>query len=578
MTEVPISSNPGRRWLNHRSLGSWLMATVLLAVGLAVLSCALLIEGFARAHAERRAAEALRQMSADFRDALDRGMAQQFQEIRVLSELDQFRRFDSPAAVRRALDQVRHGFEHFAWIGLTDADGLVLASAGGLLEGVNVSKRPWWQGALAGPFVGDVHGAVLLEKLLPRQADPWRFVDFAVPIRNARGDLLGVFGAHLSWSWAREIKRELIDAAMIEHEAEALVIARDGTVLLGPPALEGKPLIDSAPGLLTFAGATDTSLLTPVDGKPYFVVSTVTRGKGSYPGQGWTVLLRQPAAVALADYYRLRNQIVVTAGLLIALFVPLAWWVSRRLSAPLALLTAAIAARHHLGEARMPRLTDYREAELLSNALADLSDRQAEQDAVLESRVEERTAALQQAMAQLASSEQRLERLSRIDTLTSCPNRRYFEERLPEAMARSQRNRMLMALLFVDVDKFKPINDELGHAAGDAVLAEVAQRLSACVRSTDTVARLGGDEFVLILEGLNGPEEPGQLASKIVADIARPFTINNMKLMVSVSIGVASYQGHDSSGAQLLAQADAALYDAKSAGRGTFRLAAPLTR
>ena len=552
-------------------MGTWLMATVLLAVGLAVLSCALLIEGFARAHAERRAAESLRQISADFRDALDRGMAQQFQEIMVLAELEQFRHFDRPAEVRRALDQVRHGFEHFAWIGLTDPQGHVIASAGGLLEGVDVSKRPWWQGAQTGPFVGDVHGAVLLEKLLPRQTEPWRFVDFAVPIRDARGQLLGVFGSHLSWAWARQIKRELVDAAMIEHEADALVIARDGTVLLGPPGLEGKPLVDIAPGLLSFAGAADTSLLTAVNGVPNFVVATVTRGKDSYPGQGWTVLLRQPTAVALADYYRLRRQIVITSVLLVALFVPLAWWVSRRLSAPLVTLTAAIAARHHLGEARMPRLTDYREAELLSDALADLSDRQAEQDALLERRVAERTAALQQAVEQLASSEQRLDRLSRIDSLTHCPNRRQFEERLPEAMARSQRSRLLMALLFIDVDKFKRINDELGHATGDTVLIEVTRRLLACVRSTDTVARLGGDEFVLILEGLHAADEAGRVADKIIADMARPFDVGGMKLMVSVSVGVARYQGEDSSGAQLLAQADAALYAAKSAGRGTFR-------
>ena len=242
------------------------MATVLLAVGLAVLTCALLIEGFARAHAERRAAESLNQIAVDFCDALDRGMATQYQEIRVLAALDQFRQFDKPAEVRRAL-------------------------------------------------VGDVHGAVWLEKLLPRQAEPWRFVDFAVPIRNVQGDLLGVFVSHLSWGWARQVKRELIDAALIEHEADALVIARDGTVLLGPPGLEGKPLVGISPGLLSFAGATDSASLTRVDGVPYFIASTVTRDKDNYPGQGWTVLLRQPASVALAlaDYFQLRQQIVITA-------------------------------------------------------------------------------------------------------------------------------------------------------------------------------------------------------------------------------------------------------------------------
>ena len=360
---------------------------------------------------------------------------------------------------------------------------------------------------------------------------------------------------------------------MIEHDADALVIARDGTVLLGPPGLEGKPLVGISPGLLSFAGATDSASLTRVDGVPYFIASTVTRGKDSYPGQGWTVLLRQPASVALADYFQLRQQIVITALLLFALFVPLAWWVSRRLSAPLVTLTAAIAARHHLGEALMPRMTDYREAELLSNALADLSDRQAQQDALLERRVDERTAALQQAMVQLAGSEQRLEQLSRTDSLTACPNRRQFEERLPEAMARTQRSRLLMAVLYIDVDKFKRINDDLGHAAGDTVLTEVARRLVACVRGTDTVARLGGDEFVVILEGLQAPSEPARLAAKIVVDMARPFDVQDMKWMVTVSVGVAAYQGDDVSGETLLAQADAALYAAKSAGRNTFRLA-----
>ena len=91
------------------------------------------------------------------------------------------------------------------------------------------------------------------------------------------------------------------------------------------------------------------------------------------------------------------------------------------------------------------------------------------------------------------------------------------------------------------------------------------------MRSTDTVARLGGDEFVLILEGLHAADEAGRVADKIIADMARPFDVGGMKLMVSVSVGVARYQGEDSSGAQLLAQADAALYAAKSAGRGTFR-------
>src|SRR6218665_2232075 len=266
------------RWA-RQPLGSWLMATVLFAVFVAVLACALLIEGFARAHAERRAIDSLRQISADFRDALDRGMAQQFQQVRVLAQLEQFRRFDDPPTVRHALDQVQLGFNHFAWIGLTDAQGKVLAAASGLLEGADVSKRPWWQGGHQAPFVGDVHAAVLLEKLLPHQAEPWRFVDFAVPIRDQKGVLQGVLGSHLSWTWARQIKNELIDVTMESHQAEALVVAKDGMVLLGPPDLEGKKLPDAV-GLLDKPG---TAQQTRFGGRDYFAVTAATRGPGSYP-------------------------------------------------------------------------------------------------------------------------------------------------------------------------------------------------------------------------------------------------------------------------------------------------------
>lgn len=167
-------------------MGRWLTAVVLTAVAVALLSSAVLIETFARAHAERRAVQSLRQVGMDFRDALDRGMAQQFKEVRVLARLDTFRGGNS-AEMRRALDQIQIGFEHFAWLGVTDTQGTVLAAAGGLLDGVNVSQRPWFQGAQRQPYVGDVHSALLLERLLPRQSDPWRFVDFAIPLVDNNG-------------------------------------------------------------------------------------------------------------------------------------------------------------------------------------------------------------------------------------------------------------------------------------------------------------------------------------------------------------------------------------------------------
>jgi len=571
LTDLNPPESPAKP-VRSASLRTWLTAAVFLAAVAAVLTCALLIDRFTRAHAERSAVESMHQLSADFRDALDRGMAQQFQEIRVLSDLDSFRRVDKPLEVRRALDAAHAGFPHFAWMGLTDPQGKVLAAAGGLLEGANVSKRPWWQGAQQGPFVGDVHGAVLLEKLLPKQEEPWRFVDFAVPIRDGKGELQGVFGAHLSWAWARRIKDELIDSALQVHEAQALVLAKDGTVLLGPPGSEGKKLPELRPELLQGSATTQQM---HADGQAWFVVTAKTQGRGDYPGMGWVVLLRKPVSLALADYYRLRLQIALAALALAALGVPLAWLLARRLTAPLVELCRAVSERRHLGEKGLPRLRGFREVQLLSNALADLSERQAEQDAQLERRVAERTEALQLANERLEASEARLDQLSRVDALTGLANRRQFNDTLPEAMARARRRGTMMALLYLDLDKFKAINDTLGHAAGDTVLKEFGRRLSSCVRETDMVARLGGDEFVLIIEGVASVADVERVANKILGEMAWPFEMGEgEERVVATSIGIATYLDDPGlSDEQLLGRADAALYEAKAGGRGTYRIA-----
>jgi len=169
--------------------------------------------------------------------------------------------------------------------------------------------------------------------------------------------------------------------------------------------------------------------------------------------------------------------------------------------------------------------------------------------------------------------EQQLEALARVDALTGLANRRQFEERFSEAMARCRRSGRPMALMFMDIDRFKGINDTLGHAGGDEVLKTFAQRLSGCVRKTDTVARLAGDEFVVILEGLNTVDEPHFLARKILASIAAEQRVLGHALTVTTSIGISFYEGDESTEGQLMSLADKALYEAKAAGRGTWRCA-----
>ena len=166
--------------------------------------------------------------------------------------------------------------------------------------------------------------------------------------------------------------------------------------------------------------------------------------------------------------------------------------------------------------------------------------------------------------------EQHLEEQTRVDSLTGLPNRRRFEEKLLEAMARCRRLKRPMALLFLDLDRFKEINDTHGHGVGDAVLREFAARMAASVRATDTVARLAGDEFVIILEVLNQRDEAAMTAAKIVKSMRDPVVVNGKTLQLSTSVGIALFEGAIQNAEALVAAADAALYKAKRAGRNTY--------
>jgi diguanylate cyclase (GGDEF)-like protein/PAS domain S-box-containing protein len=178
----------------------------------------------------------------------------------------------------------------------------------------------------------------------------------------------------------------------------------------------------------------------------------------------------------------------------------------------------------------------------------------------------------------LKNVEQQLSRLVRSDVLTGLANRYHFNEAMPLALSRARRAMTGLALMYLDIDHFKSINDSLGHAAGEEVLKAVASRLQQSVRGTDTVARLGGDEFVIILEGVNTAEEPQVVARKIVASVAQPLEVEGRMLTLTTSIGIAfrrSVVATDAATVEtLIGRADAALYEAKRAGRNTWRVIA----
>ncbi len=178
-------------------------------------------------------------------------------------------------------------------------------------------------------------------------------------------------------------------------------------------------------------------------------------------------------------------------------------------------------------------------------------------------------------IAERKAVEERIEFLAHHDVLTGLPNRALLSDRLAQAMRRAERNSEKLALLFLDLDGFKQVNDTWGHDMGDALLQQAAQRLSACVRGSDTVARLGGDEFILLL--LQSGEEAAVLgvADKVLAAMARPFEVGGQVFQVSGSLGAVIYPDDGRDAQTLMRNADIAMYAAKAAGRNTCRLFQP---
>jgi diguanylate cyclase (GGDEF)-like protein/PAS domain S-box-containing protein len=177
-------------------------------------------------------------------------------------------------------------------------------------------------------------------------------------------------------------------------------------------------------------------------------------------------------------------------------------------------------------------------------------------------------------------SEQEIHQLAFYDSLTMLPNRRLLLDRLQQAMAVSMRNGRYSALLFLDLDHFKTINDTQGHAMGDRLLLEVARRLQACVREGDSVARLGGDEFVVVLEELSSEADEAAtqtelVAEKIRSELGQPYLLKDYECLSTASVGISLFRGHLESVEDLLKHADVAMYQAKTAGRNAIRFFDP---
>ena len=468
--------------------------------------------------------------------------------------------------VRDMLDRVQHINPRNVWIGVADAQGVVRNATKGMLEGVNVSARPWFQEGLHAPFISEVHPAKLLAEMLPRSdsGEPLRLIDFSAPIYRPDGSVAGVLGIHGSWDWVRDSVERLLHESPNRAQQSIFIFDSKGALIYAPKGVMA-PYTDLGQTLPLHAQALrDASAGLPVqavwkDREAAYLTTAVQLSDVSTE-LGWWIVARQPIETAYADADRvvwIALAVGLAFGFLAALVAwYLAWGVSNDLK------TLAYAAQQVQGNGihrALPVTGHTREVRLLSESLSHMTQQLLNANQAMKEQVRLRTLELQAANLEL-------ERQATTDPLTHLLNRRGFEARAHQVLALAQRHQRPLSVLSLDIDFFKHVNDSHGHDVGDIVLQTLSRTLTERARQSDLVARFGGEEFLLLLPDtdLQGAQSMAQELCHCIA--ATPVTAVGH---ITVSIGVSSLRTHapQDSLNDIIKRSDEALYQAKQAGR-----------
>ena len=425
-------------------------------------------------------------------------------------------------------------------------DGQTLAQAGAGRLGVsaNFVDRAWLAKTLAQPSAS-------LSRPLAVGADNSRAMLFSIPLQRADGSVGALLSGIAVLGKAGFLDDFLPDKA---HGNSGLLLVSPGDRLFLAASDSAMVLRNTpAPGVnllhdRAMAGFRGTGLTVNAAGVEELSAMV------SVNHTDWFVVARIPAAQAFRAVREVREFMfkASAAGFILLILVMLV-----SLSRILRPLVSAAKAIHEMADgkrdlATLPVVRDDEVGKLL-RVFNFLVDRLHAEEAARR------------------ASDERLVHMAHHDSLTGLYNRAMLENRLAQELARCERNRLHMALMFCDLDGFKAINDQFGHHAGDTVLCQVAQRLSAQRRRVDTVARLGGDEFVILLSELADARTAAVIvAEQCMADMRLPFDVNGEQLTLGMSIGIVLHAGTAVTPAQLLSLADGAMYQAKRLGKGRF--------
>ncbi|AYC30666.1 sensor domain-containing diguanylate cyclase [Paenisporosarcina cavernae] len=524
------------------------IVTVLFAVILTTLTIALSAIFVVRttSEVEETIGDELSGYAFQMGSKLDLFMENRYQAVKLLGNLPAFKN-DETDRQKQSIEQMKKEFPSFSWIGVTDENGKVKIATDNILVGESIKERPVYKEALNGPFIGDVHDAVLLAKLLPNPSgEQLQFVDISLPIYDNDGNFKGVLATHLSWEWAKEIEQGIFQESMLDRRTEIFVVsAGDHSILLGPDRLKGsqlnKELLDS---LQRSSNKWTTSAWN--DGEMYLTGYAKADGYADYQGLNWEIIVREPASLAFNGLNDLKTFFFVISIMAIILFSLIGWVFAQFLAIPIKRISRFASHMTKERHVEMPSVRGIKE-------------------------VEELATSIQTMITNLTYTERALSEMELIankDSLTNLPNRKALYEWLSSDQLQ---NSSKLAVFFLDLDGFKPINDTYGHLTGDMVLIEIAKRLQTFVGNRQFAARLGGDEFVVV-SPIQTKEEANRLANNIIQMINQEIVLSQTTVHVGCSIGIALYPDHADQQVETVHLADEALYLSKANGknRATF--------
>lgn len=468
------------------------------------------------------------------------------------------------AHTQSLLDGLRRSVPAYAWIAVADPEGHVLASTDAASVGTTLMLRP-------GPGEG-------LRGRQDQNCCERRRMDLLQPVRGADGSVTGVVAAQLTWGWVRKLEQAMISRDPDgEMRRETVIIGAQDQILLGPnDVLDDAtkivvPAVGRARAGFTGWSVEDWPALADRPAQRSLTGTAFVAGDG---GAGpaaqemrWTVLVREAEDVAFAPAYALRREVWLAGMVAALLFAALGWLLATMMTRPLYLIAAAAERLRQGDDVELPRLRGPVEIDSLSLSLRAL------------------VASLTR--KQLALEE--MEMLALRDPLTGVLNRHGMRIRLQQVLEKARDEGASVMVFVGDLDGFKQVNDTLGHAAGDQLLCQVAQRLSRAVRSEDVVARTGGDEFVLALAAPGGVQDPQTMAviHRAQSAVTEPYDLQGRVVRVGCSLGGASWPEHldEPDGRQaamsgsvaegfelVIQRADAALYTVKRSGKGKVLL------